>query len=107
MWMRPEVQLPSPPIGYVGVELGRAEICVSEHLLHGAEIRAALEQVGRERVPQEVRVHAFGLEAGCLGEPSQDQEGACPCQPAALRVEEELGAVAPVEIRAPAREVPP
>ena len=66
--VRLEVQLAPPAIGYVRVELGRREIGVPEHLLHGAEVGAALEQVRRERVAQEVRVDAAGLEPGLLGE---------------------------------------
>ena len=43
--MRLEVQLAAAAIGYVGVELGRGEIGVPEHLLDGAEVGAAFEQV--------------------------------------------------------------
>src|SRR5207244_8587742 len=68
---------------------------------------AALEQVRRERVAQEVGMHALRLEPGLRRQPPQDQEGAGARQPAALRVEEELRAVARVEERPAAREVPP
>ena len=61
--VRPEVQLPASPIGYVGVELGRREIGMAEHFLNAAEVGAALEQVRRERVAQEVRVDAARVEA--------------------------------------------
>ena len=47
-----------------------------EHLLDAAQVGAALEQVGRERVAEQVRVHALRLEAGLLGQAAQDQEGA-------------------------------
>ena len=47
-----------------------------EHLLHGAEVGAALEQVGRERVAEQVRVNALGLEPGLLGEAAEDEERA-------------------------------
>ena len=40
----------------VGVPLGGGHVGVTEQLLHGAEVRAAVEQVGREGVPQRVRV---------------------------------------------------
>jgi hypothetical protein len=50
MGVRLEVQLPTAPIGYVGVELRRGKVGVPEHLLDGAEIGTALEQVRRERV---------------------------------------------------------
>ena len=33
MWMRLEVQLATPPIGYVGVQLGRRQVCMPQHLL--------------------------------------------------------------------------
>src|SRR5690242_17269759 len=50
-----------------------------------------------ERVAQEVRVHAFGVEARPFGESPQDQERACARERAALRVQEQLGTVALVE----------
>src|SRR5690349_14017371 len=83
--VRLEVQLATAPIGYVGVELGRGEIGVSEHLLDRAEVRAALQQMRREGVPQQVRVDTLGLEAGFRGQPPQNQERACAREPAALR----------------------
>ena len=61
-----------------------------EHLLNAAEVGAALEQVRRERVPQQVRVDAFRLEARAPGETPQDQERACARERPALSVEEEL-----------------
>ena len=39
----------------VGVDLGGADVGVAEHRLHGAEVGAALDEVGRERVAQLVR----------------------------------------------------
>src|SRR5690348_15300564 len=105
--MRSEVQLPTASIGYVRVELGRREIGVAEHLLDGAEVRAALEQVRRERVAQQVRVDARRVEAGLLGQLPQDQERAGAGERAALRVQEQLRPVARVEERPAAREVAP
>ena len=49
---------------------------MAEHLLDAAQVGAALEQMGRERVAQQVRVDALGLEPGVRGEPAQDQERA-------------------------------
>ena len=49
---------------------------MAEHLLHRAEVGAALEQVRRERVAEQVRVNPLGLEPGLLGELAQDQERA-------------------------------
>ena len=68
MRVRLEVQLPAAPVGYVRVQLGRGEIGVPEHLLDAAQVGAALEQVGRERVAQQVGVDAPGLEPGGRGE---------------------------------------
>ena len=42
------------------VDLRRGEIGVAEHLLHGAQVRAAFEQMRRERVAQRVRRHPLG-----------------------------------------------
>ena len=93
MRVRLEIQLPTAPIGYVGVELGRGEVGVPQHLLDGAQVGAALEQVGRERMAQKVRMHALRLEPGLGGKASQDQKGARTGQPAAFGVEKELRAV--------------
>ena len=79
------VQLAAPPIGYVGVELGRREVGVAQHLLHASEVRAALEEVRRERVAEEVRVDSLGLESRLLGELTQDQERTGACEAAAAR----------------------
>ena len=60
---------------------------MAEHLLHRAEVGAALEQVRRERVPEEVGVDPLRLQAGLLGEAPQDEEraGARQGPPRALR----------------------
>src|SRR5436305_1372671 len=105
MRMRSVVQLATPPIGYVRIELGRRQIRVSEHLLDRAEVGAPFEQVRREGVAQQVRMHTLRLEPGGRGEAAQDQEGARTRQRAALRVEKELGAMALVEIGAASRDV--
>ena len=78
---------------------------MSEQFLNAAEIGPSLEEVSGEGVAQEVGVDAARLQACDLGQPAQDQESPGPGQPAALRVQEELGAVPPVEVRAPAGEV--
>src|SRR4051794_28072285 len=105
MWMCLEVQLPATAIGYVCVELRCREIRVSEHFLNRPQIGSALEEVGRERMAQQVRGDTLGLEARDLRETPEDEEGAGACERAALRVEEELGAVAPVEVRPSAGEI--
>ena len=76
-----------------------------EHLLHRTEVCAAFEQVCGEGMPEEVRMHPLGLQPGLRGQAAKDQEGSRAREAAALRVEEELRAVAGVQIRAPAREV--
>src|SRR4051794_13455425 len=107
MWMRLEVQLATPPVGYVGVELGRCQICMPEHLLHRAQIGSAFEQMRREGVAQEMGVDALRLEAGLLSELAQDEEGAGAGERAAARVEEELGPRLLLQMRAAVREVAP
>ena len=76
MRVRLEVQLAPPPVGYVRVELSRCQICMPEHLLHGAEIGAAFEEVRGERVAEEVRMNAARLEARLLCELPEDEEDA-------------------------------
>jgi len=101
-----EVQLAAASIGYVGVQLGRAEVRVAEHLLDGAQIGAPLEQVSREGVAEQVWMDALGLEARRCGKLAQDQKGACARKPAALRVEQEIGPMPPVEVRPSVCEIP-
>jgi hypothetical protein len=40
---------------HMGVDLGRREIRMTEHRLHGAQVGTALEQISRKRVSQDVR----------------------------------------------------
>jgi hypothetical protein len=58
------VDLPQPAPRQVRVALGRRQRRVTEQLLDDADVRTALEQVGREGVPQRVRGHV--AEAGCV-----------------------------------------
>ena len=76
MRVRLEVGFAPAPIRNMRVDLGRAEVSVPEHLLHAAQVGSALEQVGRERVPEEVRVDALGLEPCLRGEPADDEKRA-------------------------------
>src|SRR6478735_7438028 len=78
---------------------------MSEHLLDRTQVGASLEQVRRERVAQEVGVDPLRLEAGLVGQPPQDEEDAGPGERPAVRVEEQLLPVAPVEMGPAAREV--
>ena len=105
VWVRSEIQLPTPPVGYGGVELCRREIGMTEHFLKGAEVSAALEQVGGERMPQEVRVHAAGLEPGLRGQLLQNQEGPRPGEAATLRIQEQLRSMPFVQVGASVGEV--
>ena len=68
MWVGGEVELAAAAVTDVGVELGRRQICVAKHLLDAPEIGPALEQVGCERVPEQVRVDALGLEPRLFGQ---------------------------------------
>ena len=72
--MRLEIGLAATPVGDVRVQLGGRQVCVAEHLLDGAQVGPSFEQVGRERVPEQVRVDAPGLEPGLVGELAQDQK---------------------------------
>src|SRR5882724_9549571 len=60
-----------------------------------------------EGVAEQVRVNSFGLEPGLGRQLAEDQEGACAGEPAALRVEEELGSVPHVQERASPSQVTP
>jgi hypothetical protein len=102
-----EVHFPAPPIRNVGVQLGSSQIGMTEHFLNASEVGSSLEQVSRERVAQEMRMNSLGLEARLLGQLAEDEEGPGPRQASALGVEEELRAVAPVEVRPAACEVTP
>ena len=53
--MEPAVDLPEPAQLDAGVDLGRGDRGVAEHLLDDAEVGAAGEQVGGEAVPERVR----------------------------------------------------
>jgi len=81
--VRLEVQLAAATIGYVGVELGRGQIRVPQHLLNRPEIGSALEQMRREGVAQQMRMDALGLERAsvdlekrlvrCIGKGSKER----------------------------------
>ena len=105
MRVRLEVDLAAAAVGDVRVALGRPEVGVAEHLLHRAEIGAALEQVRRERVAEEVRVDALRLEPGLLGERRRMRNAPARVSGATASVQEELGPVAAVELGPSEREV--
>src|SRR5437763_8465933 len=60
----------------------------------------------REGVPEEMRVNALRLQARLAGQPAQDQERAGPRERSAARVQEELGPMSKIEVRAAPREIP-
>ena len=105
MRVRAEVRVATVPIRDVRVPLRRADVGVAEHLLDAAEVGAALEQVGGERMPQQVRVHPARLETGTVGQPAQDEKRAGAGQRAAARIEKQIRAVTTVEVRPADREV--
>jgi len=105
--MRLEVHLAAPAIRDVRVALRRSEIRVPEHLLDGTEVGAALEQVRREGVSEQMGVDPRRLEPCLVGELSQDEECAGTRQWAATCVQEQLGPVASVEMGTTEREVTP
>ena len=59
--MSTEIELATTPIADVRIELGRREIGVAQHLLDAPEIGPAFEQVGGERVSEEMRVNTLRL----------------------------------------------
>jgi hypothetical protein len=44
----------------MGVQHGRLDLLMAEHLLDRTEINARFEQMGRERVPQRVQTDTLG-----------------------------------------------
>jgi hypothetical protein len=83
----------------MGVDLGRAQVRVTEHLLHRAQVRASFEEVRGEGMAEKMGVHTCRIETRFRGEATEDEEGAGPGQGAALRVEEKLRAVPAIEER--------
>src|SRR4029078_12302177 len=55
--VRLEVDVLEPLARGVGVELGGRDVGVPEHLLYRAQVAAAGQQMGGERVTQRVRAH--------------------------------------------------
>ena len=66
MRVRLEVDVAAAPVGDVRVALGRPQVRVPQHLLDGAQVGPALQQVRGERVTQQMRVDTTGLEAGAF-----------------------------------------
>src|ERR1700676_1715504 len=53
------------------IDLRRRDVAMTEHLLHRAEVGAALEQMGREAMPERMRTHP--REARIVGRPSLER----------------------------------
>src|SRR5258708_1605979 len=53
--MKRAVHLAQVALGEMCVNLGGRDVAVAEHLLHGAQVGAALEQMRGEAMPQSVR----------------------------------------------------
>src|SRR4029079_17685991 len=64
--MGPAVDVPDPLPGEMRVELCGGDTRMTEQLLDDSKVGAALEQMGRKRVPQGVRADAIG-QAGAGG----------------------------------------
>ena len=79
---------------HVRVDLRRRHVRVTEHLLHRAEVRSALEQVGRERVAQLVRRDPAADPRRAGVSPEQLREALARHPPAARRDEQVLRAAA-------------
>jgi hypothetical protein len=105
--VRLEVDVAASTIRDVRVALGRPEVGVAQHLLDRAKVGSALQEMGRERVAEEVRVHASGLEAGAIRELAENEERPGARQRTTPCVQEELRAVSAVEVWTPECEVSP
>ncbi len=74
----------------VGVDLGGGDVGVAEEFLDDAEVGAAFEEVGGERVPQQVRVDVL-LDAGEGGALLDDLADPVGAEWAAADREKDLG----------------
>src|SRR6476646_11043485 len=102
-----EVRLAHVIGGHVRVHLGRLDAGVAEHLLDAAQVAAALEQVGGERVPQRVRRDVLG-DPGLAGVLADELEHRLAGDALAAVVEEKnVAALEPAQVRAAALEVDP
>src|SRR5258708_32569419 len=66
--MKRAMHLAQVALREMSVNLGGRDIAVTEHLLHGAQVRAAFEQMRREAMPQ--RMRADPRETRIVGGPS-------------------------------------
>jgi hypothetical protein len=97
MWVRTEVRVTPARIRNMGVDLGRAQVRMAEHLLYRAQVCAPLEEMRGEGMAEEVGMHPCRIESRLGGQAPEDEEGAGPGQRAALDVQEKLRAVPAIE----------
>jgi hypothetical protein len=83
----------------------RPEIGVSEHLLDAPQVGSTLEQMCCERVTKEVGVDPLRLEPGFLRQSPENEESPGARERTTPHVEEEVRAVAAVEMRAAERQI--
>jgi len=75
----------------MGVNLGRRDLAVPEHKLNGPEVGPPFKEMGRKRVPQDVRAD-LGRNPGCPGVPFQKFPKPLPRErPAPASKEQRLG----------------
>ena len=82
----------------VRVDLGRGEVGVTQHLLHGAEVGATLEKVSREGVAKRVRSDPLD-DSRALGGALDDSPRPHPRQGLPARIEEEpSSSLSPIQV---------
>src|SRR5512132_2303881 len=105
--VRTEVGVAATTVGDVRVALRRREVGVTEHLLDAAEVGTPFEEGRGKRVPEEGGVDARRIQPCLFGEAAKDQERSRAREGSAACVEEEVGAVAAIEMRPAEGEVAP
>ena len=75
---------------------------MSEHFLNRSQICASLDEVCGERMAKDVGMDAGRIEACLPGKRTEDEERSGARERPAFRVQEQLRAVPPVEVRASA-----
>src|SRR2546425_12417898 len=84
----------------MGVDLGRCDVGVAEHGLHGAQVGAALEQMAREGVAEHVRRH-LGPESGARRGAADDDPERLAREPPPPRGHEKATAITPTRVGRP------
>src|SRR5699024_499619 len=65
-WMKLFMDLVQQGAIYVGINFGGIDGGVSQHLLHGAQVSTAFQQVCSKRMPEDMRINIF-FDAGAFG----------------------------------------